>query len=71
MDGRVTRVAVALLCGLSFFLLKWSRQKQNIKRKLQTARQKKEAGLKLAEQAVRYFKAKVTHHFVLLTNITH
>ncbi|XP_017335039.1 fatty-acid amide hydrolase 1 isoform X1 [Ictalurus punctatus] len=57
MDGEWTLVAVALLCGVSFFLLNWSRQKQNLKRKLQIARQKREAGLQQAEQAVSHFKA--------------
>ncbi|XP_027002568.2 fatty-acid amide hydrolase 1 isoform X2 [Tachysurus fulvidraco] len=57
MDREWTMVALALLCGIVFFLLKWSGQKQNLERKLQTARKKREAGLKQAEQAVSHFKA--------------
>lgn len=71
MDGEWISVAVALLCGVSFFLLKWSGQKQNLKRKLQIAREKREAGLKQAEQAVRCFKAEVTHYILLLKRATH
>lgn len=71
MDGEWTLVAVALLCGVSFFLLNWSRQKQNLKRKLQIARQKREAGLQQAEQAVSHFKAEVTHYILLLEHAIH
>ncbi|KAK3557338.1 hypothetical protein QTP70_026583 [Hemibagrus guttatus] len=60
MDGEWTLVAVTLLCGIffwSFFQLKWSRQKQNLEKKLQTPRKKREACLKQAEEAVSHFKA--------------
>ncbi|GAA6101530.1 fatty-acid amide hydrolase 1 isoform X1 [Tachysurus ichikawai] len=57
MDGEWTMVALALLCGIVFFLLKWSGKKQNLERKLQTVRKKREADLKQAEQAVSIFKA--------------
>ncbi|XP_058260112.1 fatty-acid amide hydrolase 1 isoform X2 [Hemibagrus wyckioides] len=60
MDSEWTLVAVALLCGIfcwCFFQLKWSRQKENLERKLQTARKRREACLKQAEEAVGRFKA--------------
>lgn len=71
MDGGWTLVAVALLCAVfvwTFFQLKWNRQKENLERKLQTARRRREPCLKQAEEAVSHFKAEVTHYILLLTH---
>ncbi|KAF5897062.1 vitamin D3 hydroxylase-associated protein-like, partial [Clarias magur] len=57
MEGEWRSVAVALLCaaGVSVFLLKW-REKQQVKRKLQRAREKREKEIKQADKAIRSFK---------------
>lgn len=71
MDSEWIAVAVALLCGVGYFLVKQSEQKQNLKRKLLTARQKREAGIEQAQQAVSHFKAEVTQYVLLLKHFAH